>query len=176
MKIAKACKDGAGITDFRPIMFDIVDDLALSNMNWTPNKACKELKVILDSKAKAWNGHAAQQIIKRVKNARAELCGNDVFRTIEQDHVGKVKGTNNWFLQFNATVIDPESRKLERLIGFGNPELILLLNGKVKAHFDATFYIVPEPFQQCLIIMVCDAQTQMFVPCLCILMTCECKD
>ena len=79
-------------------MLDIVNDLVLSRMNWTPNKVHKELKVILDSKAKVQNRYAAQQIIKQVKNIRAELYGNNVFRIIEQDYAGNVKGRNNWFL------------------------------------------------------------------------------
>jgi len=99
------------------------------------------------------------------------MLGKDVFRMIELDHIAKVKGTNNSFLQFNMTIIDGDTKKLERIIGFGNPELLPLLNGKVKAHFDGTFYIVPDPFMQCLIIMVYDSQTEMFVPCLYVLMT-----
>ena len=49
-------------------------------------------------------------------------------------------------LQFSTTVIDSDVRKLERFIGFGNLELMPLLNGDVKAHFDSTFCIAPDPF------------------------------
>ena len=52
-------KDYAGIIDFRPIMYDMANELALENMCWTPKKVYYELRNILDKKAKAWNGYTA---------------------------------------------------------------------------------------------------------------------
>ena len=81
------------------------------------------------------------------------------------------KGTDNWFLQFNATVINQETNKFERLIGFSNLELLPLLNGKMKTHVDATFCCLPSLLKRVLAIIVHDEQIQMFVLCLHALMT-----
>ena len=69
--------------------------------------------------------------MKHINNVQKEICGGNTFRTLEQDYTEKVKGIENQFLQFNATAVDPNVNKLERIIGFGNLELMPLLNRKI---------------------------------------------
>ena len=49
------------------------------------------------------------------------LNGNDVYQTIESDIVAKIKNSNLFFLQFNATFSNEYDGKLEWMIGIGNP-------------------------------------------------------
>ena len=76
-----------------------------------------------------------------------------------------------FFLQFNAAISDPETKKIERIVGYGNPSLFGILKGKVQIYIDGTFRIVPSPFYQCLIIMCFDTRTEVYVPIMYILMT-----
>jgi hypothetical protein len=62
------------------------------------------------------------------------------------------------FLQFNTSVnID---QKLQKLVGFGHPDLIHNLKyGPVHLFVDCTFSCVPKGFSQCLIMMAHDKST-----------------
>ena len=67
------------------------------------------------------------------------------------------------FLQFNATVNLQNS--LQKIIGWGHPDLIHLLKyGAVNTFIDCTFSCVPKGFEQCLIVMVYDRPTSLYVP------------
>ena len=59
------------------------------------------------------------------------------------------------------------------MIGFGNPELFPLLNGKVNLHVDRTFFCVLHPLTQLIASMMCDVQTEMHVPILHVLVSGE---
>ena len=82
-----------------------------------------------------------------------------------------VKDSNFWFLQFNVSLPDPDSGKLHRIMGYGKPSIFGLFHGNVQLFIDGTFRIVPIPFYQCLIMMVYDVQTQVYVPIMYVLMT-----
>jgi hypothetical protein len=73
------------------------------------------------------------------------------------------------FLQFNTSVnID---QKLQKLVGFGHPDLIHNLKyGPVHLFVDCTFSCVPKGFSQCLIMMAHDKSTSMYVPTFYVLM------
>ena len=62
---------------------------------------------------------------------------------------------------------------MERLMVYGNPSLFGTMNGNVQVYIDRTFRICPKPFYQCLIIMVYDLQTAVYVPVFYVLMTGE---
>jgi hypothetical protein len=67
------------------------------------------------------------------------------------------------FLQFKLAVnID---NHLENLVGWGHPDLInLCKHGPCHLFCDATFRIVPTGFEQCFIIMMFTAASEMYVP------------
>ena len=44
-------KDGTDVMDFKSIMYDLVDDIAISNMAWSPMRVYAEVKKVMDSKA-----------------------------------------------------------------------------------------------------------------------------
>ena len=68
-------------------------------------------------------------------------------------------------------MVDKETKTLERVVGWGNPSLFGLLNGKINLFIDGTFKVTPHPFYQCLIIMAFDSSTQCYVPVCYVLMT-----
>lgn len=61
-------------------------------------------------------------------------------------------------------------------MGWGHPSLFGVLNGNGQLFVDCTFRIVPKPFYQCMIIMVYDAQTRVYVPVMYILLTSKTED
>ena len=156
------------LTDF---MLHRAEEICLDNLSLRPKQVF--LKVLEDTKTDnySFNGATNLQIINRVKNCRAKLNGNDVFRTIEMENVAKSSFTKQFFLQFNLTFPSSFSGKLERVIGFGNPALFRCFGGNQKIFIDGTFKIVPKPFYQCLIVMVFDSQTDAYVPVFYILLT-----
>ena len=82
-----------------------------------------------------------------------------------------VQISSHFFLQFNLSIPDIETKTIHRILGYGNPSLFGTLSGNVQIYIDGTFSIVPHPFNQCLIIMVYDIQTTVYVPILYMLMT-----
>ena len=109
-----------------------------------------------------------------MKNTRAKMSGNDVFRAIDSCSASKIEDADSWFLLLNHSMPDPKTDVMERIVGFGNPALFGLLNGKIDLHADASFCVVPKPFYQMLIIMAYDPQTGTHVPCARVLMTGKC--
>ena len=71
------------------------------------------------------------------------------------------------------TAANPDANELERLTGFGNPELFYLFKGNAHIHADGTFFCAPHPFKQVVVIMVYDEQTELHVPVLHVLATGE---
>lgn len=56
--------------------------------------------------------------------------------------MSKMKDADNWFLLFDCSMPDPKTNDVERIIGFANPSLFRLLNGKIDLHADGLFYAV----------------------------------
>ena len=54
-----------------------------------------DIKHILDKRALYQHRYNTQQVTKNAQNIRLKTCASDVFRTLEEDHAGKVKGAGN---------------------------------------------------------------------------------
>ena len=139
-------------------MLGIADKQALSNMSMVTNMVWQEVKADSDKRSKSWIGMTDLEVLNRMKHIRHKVRGKDIFRKIEQPHVSKMKDSHFWFLRFNMTLIDPETNELHRMIGFGNPELFPLLNGKVHLCVDGTFLCVPHLLSQIIALMTHDVQ------------------
>ena len=72
-----------------------------------------------------------------------------------------MKESNFWFLQFNMSAVNPHANALERMTGFGNPELLYLLKGKSQLRIDGAFFTFPHPFSRLIVVMVYDGQTEL---------------
>jgi hypothetical protein len=62
-----------------------------------------------------------------------------------------------------------------RVMLWAPDDFLALLKYEGHTFFDATFWVVPAPFAQCFIVMVYDAGTNVFVPCVYCLMTAKLK-
>ncbi len=79
------------------------------------------------------------------------------------------------FTQFNITVNIEQN--LEKIVGFGHPDLIQLVHsGSVNCFIDATFKCVPKGYEQCLVFMIRENRTGMYIPIFHILMTSKKED
>ena len=157
--------------DFTTIMEEMVEDLALSDLALRPRQIWDQVSTEMNRRSPLWSGLSDNRVMKMVRNIRAQANGGDIFRALEAPNMAMVKDSTQFFLQFNVTLPDQKTGKIERIVGYGNPWLFGLLNGRVQIYIDGTFRIVPHPFYQCLIIMVYDEQTDLYVPILYILMT-----
>ena len=94
-----------------------------------------------------------------------------MFRELESAPLSMVQNILHFFLQFNLSIPDIKTKKMHRILVYENPSLFGTLSGNVQIYIDGTFNIVPHPFCQCLIIMVYDIQTTVYVPVMYMLMT-----
>ena len=152
----------------------LIDELCIDHLNEIPTKIWGRLVNAMNEKyPNGWFGIHRMAAIRRVYTTRNNHLGNgDLFRTIENPLYKNVPDTGQSFLQANLTLPNPnDCTKVDRIILFGHPTLIMLLNGRVDAFIDATFKVVPAGFYQLLVVMVKDVQTKMFVPVMYGLMT-----
>ena len=90
----------------------------------------------------------------------------DIHRLIKTEQVSEVSANSNQFLQFNTTVRDSETNKIDRVVRFSNSELFCLMSKECNAHFDGAFYYGPKDFEQHFVIMVHNEDSQCCMPCL----------
>ena len=159
------------VVDYTDYMKDKTEQLALEDLSLGPIKIWDIVSEEINSKAKTWKGLSDVQVKSLVKKVRDEKNGEDIFRKLENPPMCRVKNSNFYFLQYNISLFDNDNNKTERLMIYGNPALFGLMNGKVQLYIDGTFRIVPNPFYQCLIIMVFDVQTAVYVPVFYVLMS-----
>lgn len=155
-------------------------ELATENLGWLPAKIWMTLKGELDKRYDTskglggWSGIREDQVKSLVKDARAELGLGDAISTVmDVPQYSQMRGTARPFVQYSSTMPNPQkSGEIIRKMVFGNPSLFGLLKVKqVDLFVDVTFSCCPNPFQQCLIIMVFNGETSSFVPVVYILMT-----
>ncbi|KAG3169857.1 hypothetical protein PC128_g19076 [Phytophthora cactorum] len=98
-----------------------------------------------------------------VYRTRQEATGGDIFRLLEMAPFRFLSPLDTRpFLQFNVSYTIKQ--ELQRIIGFGHPGLMYLLNyQKNQLFIDGTFDIAPNPFKQAVIVMVFDHGRQLFV-------------
>ena len=161
------------IPDLTEKMLNRAGELAVENMSEQPKKILLQVLRETEKMHHIFKGASSCKIINRIKNARAKHNHNDVCRRIEMDYLAKMKNSNlNFSLQFNVTFPNEiADGKLERIIGFGNPSLFRVFGGNQKIFIDGIFKICPRPFDQCLIFMFFNEQTDAFVPVFYVLLT-----
>ena len=147
------------------------EEIASKNLNLRPTEIWRMVSDEMDKKCNTWKGMTDCQVKKLVKNTRSRLTGCYVFREMEKPPLSMVQDSSHFFLQFNLSIPCMETKKIHRIMGYGNPSLFGTLSGNVQIYIDGTFNIVPHPFYQCLIIMVYDVQTTVYVPVMYIFMT-----
>ncbi|GMF26720.1 unnamed protein product [Phytophthora lilii] len=83
-----------------------------------------------------------------VKHTRSECTCGDVFEAILSASVRCVSDQDTRSsLQFSVVYPTPTTTEMQRVIGFGHPDLALILRYmKINLFIDGTFSVVPKPF------------------------------
>ncbi|OWZ12388.1 hypothetical protein PHMEG_00014462 [Phytophthora megakarya] len=123
-------------------------------------------------------GLSEEQVTRRVYHVRQKHYGAHLFGLIEIPPLSMVEGKHLSFFQFHLSrsKLDPTSNP-DRLIGWAHPELrrVLMYNG-VSLFFDGTFRCEPIGFKQCMVLMVHDQASELFVPVYFVLCSSKGKD
>ena len=98
------------------------------------------------------------QVKHYVKNVCSKDNGTGISRSLECTPLLMVQDYSFFSSQFNLSYADVETKKIHRILGYGNLLLFGTLAGKVQVYIDGTFNIVPYPFYQYLIVMMYDVQ------------------
>jgi hypothetical protein len=136
----------------------------MENLAIRPKEVWTTVSKQMDRKYTTYRGLTKEQVIRRVYRTRALSTGSDIFRQIEREPLCLVEENSSlYFLQFNMSF--HHDGILHRACGWANPKLIRLLKyPKCNLFIDCTFKCVPSPFYQCLIIMVFDHGSNVYVP------------
>jgi hypothetical protein len=105
-----------------------------------------------------------EQLIHRVYNAREKKCGSwfKLVTSPPNDSIGIADKRR--FLKF-VTMFEDSGGILRHVVGWAHPQLVFLMKaGSVSAFVDSTFRCVPDPFDQCLVLMIYDQYHKCYVP------------
>ena len=118
-----------------------------------------------------------QQLKNIVRTARRDVDSTDVYMKIKmKDQMQKRENGGRNFLKyffeyqlFEGKLTDMD--KTFRMPFWSHPNLLPMLPTRgVALYIDATFRCVPQPFRQCLIVMLLDDETEIHIPVAFILM------
>ena len=120
-----------------------VNEIAVTNLVLAPeqvfNAARKDLSTKLN---RNWVEILELRIKSGVYCTCSKMIGKDCCHAIENTSAEKMKDTDRFYLQFNAMLLDPVTRKLHRIAGFDNSKLIQTLKGEMRLHLNYTFIIL----------------------------------
>lgn len=117
----------------------------------------------MNQKSKTWRGISDVRVKSLEKNTRSKASGCDIFRELEREFLLMIKNLSLFFLQINLSIPDTETKKIHRIMCFGNSSLFGTFSCNVQIYIDVTFNIIPIPFYQCLIVMVYKVQISVYV-------------
>ena len=148
-------------------MVQEVDALCTANLTLPPLNCWGSIRQSMDLKyPSGWAENKKIVITDQVRRSCYNLNHGIKFRTVENTSYRMMTDTNRPFLQHDSIVPDREkSGKYQRMMVVGNPTLFGILRANfVDLYMDATFNFCPDPFYQCLIIMIFDRATNKYVP------------
>ena len=156
----------------------LTKELSMKNLPALPDAIWMDVKKAMDTKhgETGWSGLRKEQVCELVRKTRSSMGHGNTISTVETMY-NTMTDSPRAFLHASLLYAHPDPKKEEdnkgmRIMIFGNPSLFGLLElPGVDMFIDATFSCCPDPFKQCLIIMVYDHSTRSYVPVLYILMT-----
>ena len=160
-----ATSDGGTVLCIKDEMKQVAQDLALSD---TKMSSIRIAQTVLDRMERIYDtlpfkGLNAPQLQSIVHYTRRKEFADWEGAIASFPMVLCSDDDDRLFLQFNASLNLNDG--LQKVIGWAHPDLIHLTKyGEVNTFIDCTFSCVPKGFEQCLIIMVYDRSTCMYVP------------
>ena len=108
-------------------------------------------------------------VMRAVKLIRNEEIAGDVIEKVKlPDYYFMSADDKRRFLNVVFQYPLPSDEiddKLHTILGWGHPELISLLRrSQIHVFIDGTFFCVPKGFSQCIVIMIYDDDTDLYVP------------
>jgi hypothetical protein len=157
---------------------------AITKLALSPKKIWEDINSKMDHKYsnEAIVKERRNKIINLVKTTRSTEFGNDKMTKIKLPKYAQVSSEDpRPFLITNYKYLLPLSderngRKLHNLLMWAHPDLMTILRRhSTSIYIDCTFRCVPKPYSQCLIIMVYDDETDIYVPVVYFLLDNKCQ-
>ncbi|EGZ20752.1 hypothetical protein PHYSODRAFT_496669, partial [Phytophthora sojae] len=159
---------GTSLVDVSSAMKDRVDTLAIEQVALPARRIWEAVRSEFYG---ADNEHVVRglsepQVLRRVYQARSQHFSGDVHGAIEIPPLSTALDEAVSFFQFHYVTVNRENlSKPTRLIGWAHPSLINLLRYNGTTIFvDGTFRCVPPGYKQCVIFMVHDRASGLYVP------------
>jgi hypothetical protein len=165
--------------DIRNEMRTAAIEQAIQHLDTSPKKIWESIN------SRADDAHRDEIVIKEFKNkiinlvksTRKSECGTDTLTKIEMKNYSLISETDpRPFLITSYKYLLPnneekEDRKLHSMLMWAHPDLISIMRRHMTAiYIDCTFRCVPKPYTQCLIAMIYDDETDLYVPAVYILL------
>ncbi|EGZ18676.1 hypothetical protein PHYSODRAFT_501434, partial [Phytophthora sojae] len=159
---------GTSLVDVSSAMKDRVDTLAIEPVALPARRIWDAVRSEFYG---ADNEHVVRglsepQVLRRVNQARSQHFSGDVHGAIEIPPLSTALNEAVSFFQFHYVTVNRENlSKPTRLIGWAHSSLINLLRYNGTTIFvDGTFRCVPPGYKQCVIFMVHDRASGLYVP------------
>ena len=156
------------------------EELACFKLTETPEMIWRAVRAWCDTEfGGCWHGLLQNQVTELVRKARNKLGKGDTIGTVENTpQYNTMTDTGRPFLHCSLMLPHPKKPNTNmRTMIFANPANLGLLKGPVDLYCNATFApCTPDPFYQCLIIMIFEYSTSSYVPVLYALMTHKCEE
>jgi hypothetical protein len=169
---AQTVAQSTNIIDVQEEMKNLAAAKALGNIALRPAEIWAEVMddIMYAHPNAAYRTLSKQQLISYVYKVRRDQFGSGWVDMIESPPAVIVSENDGRpFLQFNANI--GVKSVMHRFIGWSHPDLVHIARYPKRHLFlDATFRCVPAGFAQCLIIMILDAASDVYVPVFYVLM------
>jgi hypothetical protein len=155
------------VVDVTREMKTFVDSLAVSNLSVPSMEVWAEVSATFyPADGVIRRGLTEEQVVSRVYRVRRKHYGGHMLGMIEVPPLSMVEDKNLNFLQFHISRPNEDPfKRPDRVIGWAHPELrSKMMYNSVSLFIDGTFRCVPVEFKQCVIVMVYDRVSELFVP------------
>ena len=163
------------LVDVREKMHQLAVSMAVEQRGLSPRQIWLEINKTIDNEYAYSGVFVRKETRARVRNlietARREVYTTDIvtathtpeYAAISTSDLGKFLKAN-LFYELSSDKCNTFTR-YHRILMWAHPELLVILRCRnVAVMIDGTFWCVPKPFKQCVILMALDDETDMFLP------------